>query len=176
MDDRRVLNGIFWVLRTGSPWRDLPDRYGPYTTFYNRSIRWAKAGVWVRVFEALSEELPDSRQCIDSSIVRAHQQAAAQKRGADHALGRSRGGSSTWINAMVDHRGLPLAIALAPGQAPDRAAVAELPAAPPVPGDAMVDRGYDARAILGLIAAHGGRAHIPTQRDRKVQRPVAQTL
>ena len=49
-DDRRVLNGIFFVLRTGTPWRDLPERYGPYTTAYNRFNRWAKEGVWVRVF------------------------------------------------------------------------------------------------------------------------------
>ena len=44
-DDRRVLNAIFYILRTGSPWRDLPERYGPYTTAYNRYNRWARAGV-----------------------------------------------------------------------------------------------------------------------------------
>jgi len=81
VDDRRVLNGIFWILRTGSPWRDLPERYGAYTTVYNRFNRWAKAGVWVRVFEELSERSPDSMQFIDSSIIRAHQQAAAKKGG-----------------------------------------------------------------------------------------------
>lgn len=42
-NDRRVMNGIFWVLRTGAPWRDLPERYGPYTTVYNRFNRWRKA-------------------------------------------------------------------------------------------------------------------------------------
>jgi transposase len=73
---------------------------------------------------------------------------------------------------MVDHRGLPLAITLSPGQASDKAAVAKLLAAHPAPGDVVADRGYDARAILELIAAHGGRGHIPTQRDRKVQRSV----
>ncbi len=46
VDDRRVLNGIFWVLRSGAPWRDLPERYGPYTTCYNRLVRWRKARVW----------------------------------------------------------------------------------------------------------------------------------
>ena len=46
VDDRRVLNGIFWVLRSGAPWRDLPERYGPRTTCYNRFVRWRKAGVW----------------------------------------------------------------------------------------------------------------------------------
>ena len=78
-DDRRVLNGIFYILRTGSPWRDLPGRYGPYTTIYNR---WAKAGVWLRLFEALSAQSPESLHLIDSSIVRAHQHAAGGKKGA----------------------------------------------------------------------------------------------
>ena len=82
-DDRRVLNGIFYyILRTGSPWRDLPERYGPYTTVYNRFNRWAKAGVWLRVFEALAARAPGSLHLIDSSIVRAHQHAAGGKRGA----------------------------------------------------------------------------------------------
>ncbi len=80
VDDRRVVNGIFYILRTGSPWRDLPERYGPYTTVYNRYNRWAKAGVWLRVFEALAKRAPDSLHLIDSSIVRAHQHAAGGKK------------------------------------------------------------------------------------------------
>jgi transposase len=80
-EDRRVLNGIFFVLRSGLPWRDLPERYGPYTTVYNRFNRWAKRGVWLRVFEALSAGSPQSMQMIDSSIVRAHQHAAGGKKG-----------------------------------------------------------------------------------------------
>ena len=80
-DDRRVLNGIFHILRTGAPWRDLPERYGPYTTVYNRYNRWAKAGVWLRVFETLATRSPQSLQLIDSSIVRAHQHAAGGKKG-----------------------------------------------------------------------------------------------
>src|ERR1700756_3103686 len=49
VDDRRVLNGIFWVLRSGAPWRDLPVCYGQRTTCYNRFVRWRKAGVWDRI-------------------------------------------------------------------------------------------------------------------------------
>jgi len=82
VDDRRVINGIFYVLRTGSPWRDLPSRYGPYTTVYNRYNRWAKAGVWLRIFEALAATSPQSLHLIDSSIIRAHQHAAGGKKGA----------------------------------------------------------------------------------------------
>ena len=80
-DDRKIMNAIFYVLRTGMPWRDLPERYGPYTTAYNRYNRWAKAGVWLRVFEALAAASPQSMQLIDSSIVRAHQHAAGGKKG-----------------------------------------------------------------------------------------------
>src|SRR5229473_5265771 len=55
VDDRRVLNGIFWVLRTGAPWRALPKELGPPTTCYNRFVRWRKAGVWDRVMAAVSQ-------------------------------------------------------------------------------------------------------------------------
>jgi transposase len=81
-DDRRFLNGIFYILRTGSPWRDLPERYGPYTSIYNRFNRWAKKGVWLHVFEALAQRSPQSLHLIDSSIIRAHQHAAGGKKGA----------------------------------------------------------------------------------------------
>jgi len=54
VNDRRVLNGIFWVLRSGAPWRDLPVCYGPRTTCYNRFVRWRKAGVWDRIMDSLA--------------------------------------------------------------------------------------------------------------------------
>jgi transposase len=73
--------GRFPPLRTGTR-RDLPERYGPYTSVYNRFNRWAKAGVWLRVLEALAARSPQSLQLIDSSIIRAHQHAADGKKGA----------------------------------------------------------------------------------------------
>ena len=54
VNDRRVLNGIFWVLRAGAPWRDLPETYGPRTTCYNRFVRWRRAGVWDQIMDALA--------------------------------------------------------------------------------------------------------------------------
>lgn len=54
VDDRRALNGIYWRLRTGLPWADIPERYGPHTTRYNRFVRWARLGVWDRIFKAVS--------------------------------------------------------------------------------------------------------------------------
>jgi transposase len=54
VNDRRVLDGIFWVLRSGAPWRDLPDNFGPYTTCYNRVVRWRRAGVRAKIVSALA--------------------------------------------------------------------------------------------------------------------------
>ena len=54
VNDRRVLDGIFWVLRSGAPWRDLPASFGPHTTCYNRFVRWRRAGVWDQLMQALT--------------------------------------------------------------------------------------------------------------------------
>lgn len=81
VDDRKVLNGIFYILRTGAPWRDLPERYGPRTTVYNRYARWSQRGIWKGIFDALARERKDSLIFIDSSIVKAHRAAAGSKRG-----------------------------------------------------------------------------------------------
>jgi transposase len=67
-DDRRVLNGIFWVLRSGAPWRDLPQQFGPYTTCYNRFVRWRRAGVWSRIMDALAAAHDAAVQMIDTSL------------------------------------------------------------------------------------------------------------
>ncbi len=80
VDDRRVLNGIFWVLRTGAPWRALPNEYGPHTTCHNRFVRWRKAGVWDRVMAAVSQAYDGEVQMIDSTSVRVHQHAANSKK------------------------------------------------------------------------------------------------
>ena len=54
VNDRRVLNGIYCILRSGAPWRDLRDNFGPYTTCYNRFVRWRRAGVWAKIMNALA--------------------------------------------------------------------------------------------------------------------------
>ncbi len=61
-NDRRVLNGIFWVLRSGAPWRDLPDNFGPYTTCYNRFVRCRRAGVWGGIMNALAADAARARR------------------------------------------------------------------------------------------------------------------
>ena len=98
-DDRKVLNGIYWRIRTGSPWADIPERYGPATTCSNRFRRWAelarghakrslvgwpaegKIGVWDRIFEAVSRAYDGDLQMIDSTSIRVHQHGGNGKRG-----------------------------------------------------------------------------------------------
>lgn len=87
-DHRVILNGILWVLRSGSPWRDLPDDYGPWMTVYSRFRRWRDAGVWDRILQELQREaahdgtLDDTLAFIDGTTIRAHHHAAGAKKGA----------------------------------------------------------------------------------------------
>jgi transposase len=112
---RRVLNGIFWVLRSGAPWRDVPDNFGPYTTCYNRFVRWRLAGVWVKIMSALAGAHDPAVQMIDTSIARVHQHGACITRNRRQFIGRSRGGLTSKIHAVVDTNGLPVQPALTAG-------------------------------------------------------------
>ena len=80
VDDRRVINGILWRFRTGSPWGDIPERYRPYTTCYNRFVRWRKAGVRDRLRASVSAAFDGELVMIDSSSIRVHQHGATLKR------------------------------------------------------------------------------------------------
>lgn len=80
-DNRLFVNGCLWVLRSGAHWCDLPERYGKWKTVHRRFSRWCHAGVWERVFGSLTEGRDNQYLMIDSTIVRAHQQAASGKGG-----------------------------------------------------------------------------------------------
>lgn len=83
MNHRLVLDGIFWIARTGSPWRDLPEEFGIWSSVYRQFRRWTLAGLWEQTLEALNESglVPYALQMIDSTVVRAHHQAAGAKGG-----------------------------------------------------------------------------------------------
>jgi transposase len=80
-DNRLFVNGVLWVLRSGARWSDLPERYGKYKSVHKRFVRWAERGVWERIFAVLSRDRDNEYLMIDSTIVRAHQQAATGKGG-----------------------------------------------------------------------------------------------
>jgi transposase len=86
-DDRRILDGILWKLATGVPWRDLPERYGPWQTVYTRFWRWTRAGIWDQLFAAVQQQADAVGQIdwtihfVDGTVIRAHQHAAGAKGG-----------------------------------------------------------------------------------------------
>jgi len=80
-DNRLFVDGVLWVLRSGAHWHDLPARYGKWKSLHKRFCRWAKAGVWERVFEALIDDPGNEYLMLDTTLVRAHQQAATGKGG-----------------------------------------------------------------------------------------------
>jgi transposase len=81
-NNRNFINGVLWILRSGARWSDLPERYGKWKTVHKRFTRWAKTGVWEKVFESLLEDRENDYIMLDSSLVKAHQQAATGKGGA----------------------------------------------------------------------------------------------
>lgn len=81
-DNRVFVNGVMWVLRSGARWHDLPERYGKWKTAHKRFTRWAKAGVWEKIFESLIKDRKNDYLMLDSTLVKAHQQAATGKGGA----------------------------------------------------------------------------------------------
>ncbi len=177
-DHRLVLDGVFWIARTGSPWRDLDDHFGKWSSVYRQFTRWTLSGVWDVLLTALSDsgEGQDSVQMIDSTIVRAHQHAAGAKKAgqpAQQGLGRSRGGFSTKIHLRANGLGLPVAVVLSGGEASDVKGYAPVMAEPgPEPKLMLGDKGYDADAILDDLQARGIEPVIPPKRTRKVQRPI----
>jgi transposase len=167
VNDRRVLNGIFWVLRSGAPWRDLRENYGPRTTCYNRFVRWRRAGVWDHIMDALAAGHDAAVQMIDTSIVRVHQHGACIADNNQEDMGRSRGGLTSKIHAVVDTNGLPVHLALTPGEAHDNRLCSVLLSALLPKTMLLADRGYDADWIRELARQQGAWANIPPKRNRK---------
>ncbi|MGW6818484.1 IS5 family transposase [Streptomyces sp. NPDC055005] len=136
---RQLIDGIRWRTRTGAPWRDVPERYGPWERVYDLFRRWQRDGTWARFVTQLQAQA-DAKGLIawdvniDSTVCRAHQHAAgASKKGicklerpggiavepADHGLGRSRGGLTTKIHLAVEQGQKPLSVVITAGQRGD---------------------------------------------------------
>ncbi|MFI1015980.1 IS5 family transposase [Streptomyces sp. NPDC020965] len=191
-DHREVIDAIAFKYRTGTPWTELPERFGSWKGAHNRLRIWAVDGTWEKVFTALLAQADadgdlDWVVAVDSTIVRAHQHAAEPvKRGAPagepdhHALGRSRGGLTTKIHLAADGRRRPLAFAVTPGQFGDAPAFEQVMARIRVPRpigrprttpDAVLaDKAYSSRAIRRHPRRRGIRAVIPQPADQAANR------
>ncbi|MFJ2232196.1 IS5 family transposase [Streptomyces halstedii] len=193
-DDRVVLNGIVWKLRTGSAWRDVPERYGSWRTLYTRFRRWALDGTFTRMLEAVQAQKDavgdvDWLVSVDSTITRAHQHAAgARKKGQvpaetahAHALGRSRGGLTTKVHLACDGRGRPLGFVVTGGNINDCTQLEQVlarirvrrpgPGRPRTrPGHLLGDKGYSSRGIRNYLRKRGIAHTIPERSDQQANR------
>lgn len=167
--NRLMLNAILWILRTGAPWRDLPRSYPNWKSVHTRLLRWSKRGVWKAVLDALAVERDDELAMIDASIVRAHQDAAGGKKNGSESIGRSRGGPSTKIHAVVDALGNPTKIALTEGQVHDVTQAAEM-LKEAVSTFVLADKGYDSNAVVAQLESQGSLAVIPPRHGRLIER------
>ncbi|MGZ3096927.1 IS5 family transposase [Streptomyces sp. H72] len=193
--DRQVINGMVYKIRTGISWRDLPERYGPWKTVYTRFRRYALDGVFARALQQVQAEADAAGDIdwlvqIDSTIVRAHQHAAATGRKGgttgrtnrnDHALGRSRGGLTTKIHLACDGRGRPLAILLTPGQRHDSICARPLLERIHVPrtgvgrprcrpDQVIADKAYSSRGFRAYLRKRGIAHTIPEKTDQQRHR------
>jgi len=172
-DDRGFFEAIGWILRTGAPWRDLPIAFGRWSRIYRRFRRWALAGRW-EVLRVILERTGAKLALLDSTIIKAHPHAAgASKRTggqAREALGRSRGGLTTKIHAVVSEHGELVRFVLTAGQVNDVTQAECLVRSGE--GDVVADRAYDSDAVVAHIEALGVRAIIPSRSHRKVTRAI----
>ena len=168
-DNRLFINAIFYVAKTGIPWRDLPDRFGKWNSIWKRFDRWCRLGVWQRVLAELQD--PDLEWLmLDSTVIRAHPHAAGLNNDEnDEALGYSRGGFGTKIHVAVDALGNPVTVHLSPGQDADikhaDAILSDLQ-----PENVRADKGYDSNAFAATVEKRGAAVVIPPKANRLEKR------
>lgn len=195
VDHRRILNGILWLLRTGAPWRDLPERYGPWRTVASRFYRWRRAGLWDRLFAAVQQQA-DARghldwglHFVDGTIIRAHQHAAGapSKDPTAEALGRSQGGFSTKVHLRAEGGGNLITLVLTPGQQHEATVFESLMAQGAVkragrgrpkrrPQRVAGDKAYSSGKIRHYLRQHGIRMTIPRRQNERRTGPFDRAL
>jgi transposase len=174
-DNRGFIEAVVWIARTGAPWRDLPKRLGRWCTIYRRFRRWALTGRWEAMRSALGAAFSPERLLIDSTIVKAHAHAAGARKKAGgqdkQALGRSRGGFTTKIHALVSENGDLLRYEITGGQVHDITEAANLIRG--IEGSVIVgDKAYDSNAFIAQIESQGMKAVIPSRARRNSPRPL----
>jgi transposase len=177
---RRVLDAVFWLMRTGAPWRDLPEEFGNWNSIFRQFRRWADSGHLGR--NPGSARWKRSVRCRPADDRCDHHPCASLrgwwKRGAErNALGRSRGGFSTKINARTNAEGLPIGVVITPGQAHDVTAFPALMQEIDCdPKQLLGDKGYDSKSVREEIEQRGGEAAIPSTATRKIQHAIDKAL
>lgn len=171
---RRFLGGVLWILRTGAPWRDLPRRFGSWNTVFRRFRRWGLAGWWAEFGERVRRPAQEGESLLlDSTIIQANPDAAGARGSCaeQEALGRSRGGLTTKVHAVVSSVGRWVTCCLTPGQRADVTQAIALLEPVPAARRVIADRAYDSDAFVGWLAARSVEAVVPCRRGRRHPRP-----
>nr|WP_256836243.1 IS5 family transposase [Pseudomonas oleovorans] len=163
-DLRMTVEGMLYRMRTGCPWRDLPEAFGDWNKIYKRFNAWSACGKWLRIFKALVVEPDIEWAFIDGSYAKAHQHSAGAASGQDEAIGKSRAGNTSKIHLAVDAHGLPIEFEITGGQINDCTQAATLIAKLPTAQVIVADKGYDSEAIREQIGQQGSKAVIPRKR------------
>jgi transposase len=172
-DLRTMLNGIIWIARSGAPWRDMPERYGKFTTVYGWFKRWQEEGIIAHILKDLGCEADMQDVGMDSTCAKVHQHAAGAKKGdpdsANHQeIGASRGGKNTKIHAVVDALGYPIHLHLSEGNIHDSQEAQECLESIDLEGTiVMADKAYGSKEIRESIQAGGGTVCIPPKSNEK---------
>jgi transposase len=163
-----MVEAIFYVLRTGVAWRDLPGCYGPWKSVYTRWRRWCALGLWQEILRLLSLNAEGRVRFIDGSHIKCHQFATNPAGGQSaQAIGRTKGGLNTKICALVEGGGRLMAVAIAPGQTYEVEAAA--PLLETLRRVLLVgDKGFDSDALRCQMLAQGCLASIPPRSGRRV--------
>jgi transposase len=174
--NQRFVEGVYYLLRTGLPWADLPAAFGNSDAVRKRFCRWCKAGTWQFLFEGTVPAERIEKLMLDGTIAKAHRSAAGARGGAEEAIGRSRGGLTTKIGAAVCATTQKIVrVVLAPGQRNDCALAKALLG--PTEGAAMIaDKAFDTDAIRSDLVARGCSAVIPSKANRRQPKKLNKAL
>ncbi len=165
--------GFFFILRTGSPWRELPSKFGPWSTIYSQFRRWCLCGLWGALLAWLAQQAKDTLRHVDGSYIKLHQHGlkGSKKTREAEAIGLSRGGMTTKLLAAVDETGNLCAFVLASGNLHDQTAAHQML-------DAfreihfVGDKGFDSLSFRKALSEHGATGStIPRKGVRQLELP-----
>ncbi|MBB2169632.1 IS5 family transposase [Gluconacetobacter aggeris] len=175
-DNRLFIEAVLWIVRTGSPWRDLPATFGDWNTAFRRFRDWREADVFKRIFDALSGDPDMEYAMVDATIVKVHRHGQGAKGGPQsQAIGRSKGGITTKILALTDALGNLVRFKLLPGNRYDTIGVA--PLIDGINFEALLgDKAFDANWIIEELDQRGAKVVISQRSQRKNPRAIDEEI